>query len=218
MPKHATRLLVAAAVVLSTLAVAATALTARAIQGEPMIFDFKDPKGVNGVAIILDSTLEPFVGTGTGIEGTLSFNPLDPTSATGTLTMPVTGIRMSNPRMSDVLHGGDWLDAEEHPTVTVALEKVESVRLRSDGSADLTIAVTVTVRESTHSMSIPVRATFLPGRAGDRMRGAEGDLLVLRTNFTIRRSDIDLRDDVGTDVVADSIQIIGNIVGIRSGG
>jgi len=65
----------------------------------------------------------------------------------------------------------------------------------------------------TKEITVPVSVTFLPRKAGDRMRGAEGDLLVVRTEFTIDRSDFGIKPDMGPDTVAKDIEVRASIVG-----
>lgn len=192
---------------------APTADTAR--EESMMTFDFKDPKGVNGFTVLLDSPLEPMVGTGTGITGTVTFDPSKPTEATGTLALPTRSLQMTNSRMSVVLHGEDWLDAEKYPTLTLKVAGIESARPVDENVHELTAKVDVTIKDVTRTLTIPIRATLLPGRLGERVRGMTGDLLVLRSQFVIKRSDFNLKTDIGTDTVADEIQVTAAIVGVR---
>ena len=58
---------------LATALLSAASLATSAI-AEPVTFDFADPKGVNGVAFVMDSALEPIVGAVGGIAGTVSYD------------------------------------------------------------------------------------------------------------------------------------------------
>ncbi|MDD5201227.1 MAG: hypothetical protein PHC88_15660, partial [Terrimicrobiaceae bacterium] len=62
-------------------------------------------------------------------------------------------------------------------------------------------------------ITVPVRVTYLPGRLKDRVPKAEGDLLVIRSEFTIRRSDYGIAPGRFEDKVADEIQITLAIAG-----
>lgn len=178
-------------------------------------FDFKDPKGVNGLGFVLDSTVEPFFGTGTGISGVVEFDPQDPTTATGKLVMEAKAVRMTNERMTSVLHNADWLDVATHPEITVELDKITAARPIAENTFEVTADVRISIKGRTVSKQIPIRATYLPGRLGDRVRNMTGDLLVLRSTFVVKRSEFDLKLDSSTEVVADEIQITAAIAGMR---
>ena len=183
--------------------------------GQRLTFDFKDPKGVNGFLFLLDSTLEPIAGTGTGLSGTVQFDPTDPTTATGTIKAEAKSLRTTNERMASVLAGADWLDVEKNPTVEVKLIKVTAAEAVAVNTVQTQVAVEVTIKGKTVPMTIPVKATYLPGRLGDRVMGAKGDLLMLRSQFTVKRGDFAIKPDTGPDVVAEEIQITVAIAGVR---
>ncbi|HMN95165.1 MAG TPA: YceI family protein [Phycisphaerales bacterium] len=182
---------------------------------ERLAFDFKDPKGVNGLGFVLDSTLEPFFGTGTAISGTVEFDPEDPTSAAGKLVMEAKSLRMTNERMTAVLHGADWMDVASHPEITVTLVKVAAARPIAENTFEILAEVEIGMKGRTVAQQVPIRATYLPGRLGDRVPNMKGDLLVLRSRFTVKRSDFELKPDASAEVVANEIQITAAITGVR---
>ncbi|MGL5020036.1 MAG: YceI family protein, partial [Luteolibacter sp.] len=52
------------------------------------------------------------------------------------------------------------------------------------------------------------KITLLPGKLADRSNGKmQGDLLVVRSSFTIKRSDFKINTEAPTDKVADEIEI-----------
>lgn len=188
------------------------------LAGQRLAFDFKDPKGVNAVGFLLDSALEPIFGTGTEISGNVEFDPLDPKSASGVLVMSAKAVRTTNQRMTEVLHGADWLDVENHPTITINLLEVETVEPRSVNTFKIQARAEVEIKGQTRELSLPLLATYLPGRLGDRLRGASGDLLVLRSRFTVNRSDFAINVATSPEVVAEEILITASIVGSRKTG
>jgi len=186
--------------------------------GLKLSFDFKDPKGVNAVGFMLDSTLEPIFGTGTGISGSVEFDATQPMGATGVLRMDAKAVRTTNDRMTEVLHGPDWLDVANHPTIEIRLLKVESVEPRSLNVFKIQARAEVVIKGTTREMSLPLLATYLPGRLGDRLRGATGDLLVLRSRFSVNRSEFAINVASSPEVVAEEILINAAIVGTRKTG
>ncbi|MFO0873356.1 MAG: YceI family protein [Phycisphaerales bacterium] len=188
------------------------------VPGERLTFDFKDPKGVNGFVFMLDSILEPIVGSGTGLSGTVEFDPTNPLSATGMIKAEAKGLKTTNERMASVLQGADWLDVATYPSIDVKLVKIASAEAVAENTVQTQANVEVTIKGKTVPMIVPVKATFLPGRLGDRVMGAKGDLLVLRSQFAVKRSVFGIKPDQGTDIVADDIQIMVAVVGVRKTG
>ena len=65
----------------------------------------------------------------------------------------------------------------------------------------------------TKEMVVPIKITYLRGQLKKRMRRGKGDLLVLRSAFTIKRSDFGIKPDMGPDTVAEDIEVRVSIVG-----
>lgn len=179
-------------------------------------FDFKDPKGVNAISFVLDSTVEPFLGTATGISGKVKFDPADPKATKGTITVDAASVKMTNPRMTQVLHDDDWLNVEEHKSIEYVIKEVKSVSPAGENAWNLTVAGDFTCRGTTRPLTLDVKVHYLPDKAGARLRGVEGDLLVLRTQFAIKRTDFGIKPDQDTAVVADEIEIRAAIVGMHA--
>ncbi len=177
-------------------------------------FDFKDPKGVNTMTFVLDSEIEPFAGFASGISGTVRFDPKKPESIHGTIRVESKSLSMTNPKMTEVLHGEDWLNVQKHAAITFEFKKVEHLKAEA-GQLEFTAVGPFTCKGVSKEMRIPVRASYLEGKAGQRLRGAKGDLLVLRASFSIDRKDFDIKKDFGPEIVAEQIQIRANIVGMQ---
>lgn len=177
-------------------------------------FDFKDPKGVNSVSFLLDSEIEPIRGVATAISGSISFDPGAPGSTSGKIVIAADSVKTSNDRMTDVLHGADWLNVEEYPEISFTFKKVERAKGEQDNRTLIQVAGEFECHGVKKEMTIPISLTYLEGRAGERMRGAKGDLLVARSEFKINRKDFDIKKDYGPTVVAEEIVIHVQIVGM----
>jgi polyisoprenoid-binding protein YceI len=103
--------------------------------------------------------------------------------------------------------GRGWLDASSHPTITFVAKSVSKVEQLKDGfKAQLT--GDFTLKGVTKELTVPVTFTYLPGMLGKRSNGAmEGDLLVLRSTFTINRSDYGIKPGQNSDKVAEEIEL-----------
>lgn len=191
---------------------AVCAATFTSLTAAPLSFDFTDPKGVNNVVFQLDAPLESINGTGTGISGTITFDPSDPAATLGRLDLAVSSLKVGNPMMSEHLLGTAWLDVATHPTIS--FEAVSLANVRNEG--DKTIAdVTgnLTVKGVTKQMTVPVTFTYLPGKLGARQQNAKGDLLVVRARFDINRSDFGINAGKLDDKVAETIALTLSVAG-----
>ena len=199
----------------NTIAAAAfLAVTAFSLNAAPAAFDFKDPKGVNNVRFELDAPLEAITGTGTGISGTVLFDPAAPAATTGKIVLATNSLATGNSVMTSHIQGENWLDAKAHPEIT--FEAVQLSKVKTEGNkTTATVAGRLTLKGVTKDITAPVTFTYLPGKLGARIGKPEvkGDLLVVRANFTINRSDFGIQPGKNTDKVAEEIQIALSVAG-----
>lgn len=196
-------------ILISTLGIAATSLIAA-----PISFDFKDPKGVNAVQFHLDSLLEPIAGTASGVSGAVSYDPAAPASTTGKITVDASSLKVSNSTMTEHLLGDGWIDAKGHPEITFELTKLDNVKT-ADNTTTADASGKFTLKGVTKDVIVPVRITHLPGAYGKRINKPNlgGDLLVVRGEFTILRSDYGIKPGQNEDKVSNDIKLTLAIVG-----
>lgn len=178
-------------------------------------FDFKDPKGVNSMAFVLDSLLEPIMGVASGVSGKVNFDPADITKTTGTIKVEATTLYTPNTGMTKTLHGGDWLSVDKNPTIEFTVKSVKDVKKSGEQMSEAMVTGDFSCNGVTKELTVPVKFAHLPGRAGDRVRGANGDLLILRSTFDISRADFKIKPG-GNDVVADKVEVRVSIVGMAA--
>ena len=186
-------------------ALGASALVAHAA---PQSFDFKDPKGVNNVQFSLDAPLESITGTANGISGTVQFDPAQPEATRGRIVLEAASLTLGNPVMREHLHGENWLAIAAHPQIVFEANGADNVR--SDGGRILAdVRGQLTVKGVTKDVVVPVTFTHLPDKLGARLgdEKLKGDLLVIRANFEIKRSDFDINAGQATDKVAETIRL-----------
>ncbi len=181
-------------------------------RGQAAEFDFDDPKGVNSMVFVLDSPLEPIMGLAKGISGTVEFDPAQPEKMSGTITVAAKKVETSNSRMNDVLHGRDWLNVKAFKTIDFAIKKVTVDSKPEKDVYQLTVTGDFTLHGVTKELSVPVKVSYLQDKLGERMRG-EGDLLVLRSQFTINRKDFGIKKGMSGMTVAEEIEIRISMVG-----
>lgn len=192
----------------------AVLLTA-SLHAAPLAFDFRDPKGVNNVVFQLDAPLESINGTASGISGTVNFDPANPAATSGRIDVAVESISVPNPTMLGHIRGDRWMAAAQHPTMSFEIQSLRNVT--TEGTVISAEAVgRMTIKGVTRDLVVPVRLTHLPGRL--RERGgvdADGDLLVVRSTFTVRRSDFNINAGQNLDKVAEEIQLSLSLAGIH---
>lgn len=198
-----------------------TAMTAAAITlgagldaiAEPIEFDFKDPKGVNGVAFVVDSDLEPITGMIGGVGGIISYDPADPLSFGGEITVDLAEISFINAGMTKVLKGADWLNFSDAFVATMKFEKVVSAEETESGSQMLDVHGVMSFGGKDVPMSVMVDVTHLPDAAEKRGGAKSGDLLVLRSMFNLSRIDMGINEEAPTDKVGEKITVMVPIAG-----
>jgi hypothetical protein len=62
-------------------------------------------------------------------------------------------------------------------------------------------------------VAVPVTLTYLKDKLGQRQPGMTGDLLVVRANFTIQRSEFNVNAHQNEDKVSDKIELTLGIAG-----
>jgi polyisoprenoid-binding protein YceI len=196
---------------LTTLAALATATLAAS--AAPQTFDFKDPKGVNNALFKLDAPLEAINGTASGVSGTITYDPANPASLKGRIVVESKSLTVPNGMMKDHLHGEQWLDVAKYPEISFEAKKVANVKQNGDNTtADVT--GTFTLRGVSKELTLPVRLTYLKDKLGARSNGqVQGDLLVVRANFTIKRSDFGINPKAPQDKVAEEIELTLSLAG-----
>lgn len=180
----------------------------------PSSFDFKDPKGVNNVQFKLDAPLESISGSGSGITGAVEFDPANPAVTRGRIVLDAASLVAGNPLMVEHLHGAHWLDVAQHPSIVFEATKLANIRSQgaqivADASGKLT------VKGVTKELTVPVTLTYLADKLGARLgdEKIKGDLLVLRANFEINRSEFGIQPGQNTDKVAETIHLSLSIAG-----
>jgi len=173
----------------------ALALTSAA-QAAPQTFDFKDPKGVNNAVFKLDAPLEAITGSAGGITGKVMFDPAKPESTTGKIVVAASSLRVPNSMMQGHLHGAQWMDVNTYPEITTA-----------DATG------TLSLHGVSKELTVPVKLSYLKDKLGQRVPNQQGDLLVIRSSFSVKRADFGINPSAPADKVSDNIDLTLSIAG-----
>ncbi len=193
-------------------ALAISFLSAHMAWSAPIAFDFKDPKGVNNAVFKLDALLESINGTASGISGTVLFDPSSPGDLTGKIIVAASSLNVANAMMKEHLLSDKWLDATKYPEITFSLEKAGNVKISGN---EITVVVTggMTIKGIKKSITTPVKITYLKDKLKARLPQLEGDLLVIRANFKLKRSDFNINPGQSEDKVSNEIDISLSLAG-----
>jgi polyisoprenoid-binding protein YceI len=171
------------------------------------VFDFEDPKGVNNIRFDLDAPLEAISGTGNGISGTITFDPENPAATSGRIVLQTASLIVPNASMREHLHGENWLNAAANPEIVFEAVTVE-VKNQDGNRVETHVTGNLTLNGVTREITVPVSFTHLPDRLADRTGGRmQGDLLVVRSQFSVKRSDFNIRKGQNLDTVAEKIEL-----------
>ena len=178
----------------------------------PQSFDFKDPKGVNNAVFKLDAPLEAINGSANGVSGTVTFDPEAPAATTGKIVVAADSLHVPNPMMQGHLHGAQWLDVTKHKEISFEAKSLANVKTTGDNTtADVT--GTLTIKGVAKDITVPVKFSYLKDKLGLRVPNQKGDLLVIRANFAIKRSDFGINPNAPADKVSDTIDLTLSIAG-----
>ena len=188
-----------------TLLVGLSLLT-QAVVAAPLSFDFKDPKGVNNIIFKLDAPLEAINGTTTDISGMVSFDPTNPGAVNGKIVVAAASLNVPNPVMKQHLDGDMWLSVAKFPQISFEAVSAANVKTTANvTTADLT--GNLTLKGVTKKIVVPVKLTYLKDKLKARFPTLNGDLLVLRASFTIKRADFGINPGQGEEKVASDIAL-----------
>ncbi|MBL9169152.1 MAG: YceI family protein [Verrucomicrobiales bacterium] len=200
---------------MKTLVLTALSLTtlSASLLAAPQTFDFKDPKGVNNVVFKLDAPLEAINGSANGITGTISFDPADPASAKGRIVVATASLHVPNPVMKEHMLGEQWLDANKNKEISFEAKSITDAKTTGDVTT-ANATGTLTIKGVSKEVTVPVKFTYLKDKLAARTNGQmKGDLLVLRANFSVKRTDFGINPKAPEDKVSDTIDLTLSIAG-----
>jgi polyisoprenoid-binding protein YceI len=191
---------------------AVVAALAASVMAAPQTFDFKDPKGVNNAIFKTDAVLESINGAANGISGTVTFDPANPGATKGKIVVAANSLTVPNKMMNGHLFSPMWLDVEKYPDITFEVKELKNVKTNGD-TTTADAAGTFTLHGVSKELTVPVKLTYLPDKLGQRVPNMKGDLLVVRTNFELKRNDFKINPGQGNDKVSDEINLSLSIAG-----
>src|SRR5207247_1957302 len=174
--------------------------------------EYKDPKCVNNGDCKTGASLESTKATTTGNAGKVPLEPDKPGGVNGKIIVQASSLHLGNPMQKEHLHSDKWLDVAKYPEITFEVESVKNVKtLANVTTADVTGKFSL--HGVTKTITEPVKMTFLKDQLKARTPGKDGDLLVIRASFKIKRSDFGINPGQGEEKVSDDIELNLSIAG-----
>ncbi len=182
-------------------------LSAAAPQAAEQTFDFKDPKGVNHARFTLDAPLETISGNASGVSGTLTIDPEKPEATKGSIVIDAKTLSVENAMMKEHMLGKEWLDVATHPNITFTVTGLTDYKKDGD-LATANVKGKFSLKGVEKEIVVPAKVALLKDKLGARTGGKmQGDLLVVRTEFTIKRSDYGVNPAAPSDKVSEEVVI-----------
>lgn len=185
---------------------------ATAVYAAPQSFDFKDPKGVNNAVFNLDAPLESVNGSANGISGTVTFDPENPGATIGKIIVASETLTVPNPMQKEHLHSANWLDVAKYPEITFEAKSLSNVKT-DDNVTTADVTGTFTMHGVSKEITVPIKLTYLKDKLSARVPNMQGDLLVIRSNFSVNREDFDIQKGQFEDKVSPTINLTLSIAG-----
>ena len=201
--------------IVSTIAVALSLVPGQIAHASGVEFDYKDPKEISSVSLAMESKLEPIFGYAKGISGKVKFDPANPKATTGKIAVDVSSVLFANEGYTQTARNYA-LQQDKYPQIFFTLKKVIGGTKPSHNVYKGTVLADFTCHGVTIPMTVPVTASYFPGLAEERTNGKyKGDILVIRTNFSVSRTKLGISAGIPIDLVGDTIEVRVSCVGIH---
>jgi polyisoprenoid-binding protein YceI len=145
-------------------------------------------------------------GSANGVSGSVVFDPQKPSATSGKLAVTTASMEVPNPLMKEHMHSGQWMDVTKFPEITFKTKEFKNAKTKDD-TTTADVVGTLTMKNVAKEIIAPVQLTFLPDKLGQRVPNTRGDLLVLRSTFSIKRSDFGI-GAVGNRGPSDEVELV----------
>ena len=178
----------------------------------PQKFDFKDPKGVNNATFKLDAPLEAITGSANGVSGSVEFDPEKPEATKGAINVASSTMHVGNPMMKEHLQSAKWMDVNKYPEISFETKQLKNVKTSGDTTTADAVGM-LKIKDVSKEITVPIKLTYLKDKLEKRVPNMKGDLLIVRSNFTIKRSEFNVNPGQGEDKVSDEIELSLSVAG-----
>ena len=110
------------------------------------------------------------------------------------------------------MHSANWLDVKTYPEITFEAKSLANVKT-TDNITTADVTGTLTLHGVSKDITVPVKITYLKDKLSARVPNMNGDLLVIRANFTIDREDFNIQKGQFEDKVSPTVNLTLSIAG-----
>lgn len=187
---------------LAVLGVAAALAVGASAQTKTFTVEKDTPPQQRIATVTSNADFEDFTGLTHNVIGTIRWDPKARTGS-GKMTVNVkdidTGIALRNEHMA----GPMWLDAEKFPTISF-----ESTKITHKSGDTYTVEGKFTMHGVTKTLSVDCQIRYLPESDATKKAGFKGDVLNIKSSFTVRLSDFGVMiPDPAKGRVANTVKI-----------
>jgi len=176
-------------------------------------FSFKDERGRNQALFHSSAPLEDISGMSSDILGTVTFDTQDlKNTLTGEIIISSASLKSGIELRDEHIRSAGWIDAENHPTISFKIKEVKSVNKLAANLLEVKVIGDFSLKGVSKQIETTVTLMYLEESEDTKAR-FPGDLLNVRTRFTIKLSDYGIVNKIIGQKVADEIELNVNIVG-----
>lgn len=137
------------------------------------------------------------------------FDAANPANSSGKIIVQTAEVKTSSERMTERMIGDACLDAEKYPTIEFEITKVSNVTKSANGVYSADVAGKFSMHGVSKNINIKATASHLPDMIQKRggMPGKKGDVLIIRSKFSINRLDYAVMPDFPTEVIGDKVEV-----------
>lgn len=159
-----------------------------------------------------NAPLENIKGQSNDVIGYAVLSPSRPgTIVAGEWHLPVESMKTGIELRDEHLAGKDWLDAASHPNIIVQVRELRGVTETKRSAAFTTFTGTVvadlTLHGVTRTIEIPKSTVTLMPESDATRKVAKGDLMAIRSKFTVTLADYEVSHPVIGEKVAKDVEI-----------
>src|SRR6185436_10762459 len=114
--------------------------------------------------------------------------PANPAGTKGKIIIATSSLHVGNPMMKGHLHSDKWMDVAKYPEMTFEAKQLKNIKTDGD-STTADVMGTLNIKGVSKEVILPVKLTYLKDKLGQRVPNMKGDLLVIRSNFKVKRGD-----------------------------
>lgn len=154
----------------------------------------------NQIKFVSEMPLEKINGLSEGVKGSFTMDVQKPEDTKGSIIVDVKSMKTGNGMRDEHMYAEDWLNAETYGTITYNIKSLKDVKVESNAGGKVQLTATAigdfTLHGTTKPLNATVTITYLT-ESTDTKKIAAGDLILVKTNFTVPMLDYGVKGKAG---------------------